>query len=131
MFSSDKHRKDCFPQNTLYIALQGTAHKGLEQISKDTFPSLPVPTAAAVPWLNKEDSTCLLHTVTSVRVWRAEHKQLQSGWIKASQQLQHSLSTYRSQNEGKGKGQSHRPQLRARKIDLEAIKQFRMMGENV
>lgn len=103
MFSSYKHRRDCFPQKTLYIALQGATHNALEQISKDTFPSLPVPTAAAVPWLNKEDSTCLLHTATSVRGWRAEHKQLQSGWIKASLQLQHSLNTYCSQNEGMGR----------------------------
>lgn len=38
MLSSYKHRRDCFPQNALYIALQGEAHNALEQIPKDTLP---------------------------------------------------------------------------------------------
>lgn len=55
-----------------------------------------------------------------------------SGWIKASQQLQHSLNIYCSQNKGMGreKKDSH-PQFEVRKTDLEAIEQFRWWWENV
>lgn len=120
MVSSYKLRRDCLPQNTLYLALQGAAHNALEQ----RFPRMHsllchfllqqqylgctkrLPLACCTQPLLSEVGEP--NTTAPVR--------LDQGFSAAAAQLEQLAQPKRGN--GKGKGQSHCPQIMARKTEF-------------
>lgn len=133
MFSSRKNRGECFPQNALYIALQGAAHNALEQNSKDTLPLCQLLLQQQYTLAEQRGfhlPAAQSHFCQSLESWaQTARVRLDQGFSAAAAQLEHLLQP--EWGDGKGKGQFHCPHLRARKTDLETIKQFRMVEKNI
>lgn len=133
MFSSYKHRRDCFPQSTLYAALQGAAHNALEQRFPRTHSHLCqfLLQQQYLGWKKRLPLACCTQPLLSEvgEPNTTAPVRLDQGSSAAAAQLEHLPQP--KWGDGKGKGQSHCPQFRARKTGLGAIKQFRMIGESV
>lgn len=134
MFSSCKYRGDCFsPKYTPCSSSRSSSQCPRADISKDTFPYLRQFLLQQQHLAEQRGfhlPAAHSHCCQKLESWtQTAPVRLEQGFSAAAVQLEHLPQP--KWGDDKGKGLSHCPQLRARKTDLEAIKQFRMMGKNV